>query len=147
MSLIKIKHSMCYINNVKISLIHLADAHCSYYRNVLRHLILYWFYLSSKFILTGYMCVRSYRHRLRYSKTCLIWTPMGLKNCFHFKEVFGLHRFKLHRQVVEGIVKSVWFMQVFGLLRVRFHCIAFLVSDSCRSTIKKNGNHISADVT
>ena len=113
MSLTKIKHSMCYINNVKISLIHLADAHCSYYRNVL-HLILYWFYLSSQFILTGYMCVRSYGHRLRYSKICLIRTPMGLKNFFHFKEVFDLHRFKLHSQVVEGIVKSVWFMQVFG---------------------------------
>jgi hypothetical protein len=34
--------------------------------------------------------------------------------------VFGLHRFKLHRLLVYGAVKSVWFRQVSGLLRVRF---------------------------
>ena len=28
--------------------------------------------------------------------------------------------FKLHRQLVDGIVKSVWLRQVFGLLRIRF---------------------------
>ena len=33
---------------------------------------------------------------------------------------------KLHRHLVDGTVKSVWFRQVFGLLRDRFrkvHCI------------------------
>jgi hypothetical protein len=34
--------------------------------------------------------------------------------------VFGVHRFKLHSQLVDGTVKSVWFRQVFGLLGVRF---------------------------
>jgi hypothetical protein len=28
--------------------------------------------------------------------------------------VFGLDRFKLHRSLVDGTVKSVWFRQVFG---------------------------------
>ena len=34
--------------------------------------------------------------------------------------MFGVHRFKLHSQLVDGTVKSVWFRQVFGLLGVRF---------------------------
>ena len=34
--------------------------------------------------------------------------------------MFGLHRFKLHRHVVDGTVKFVWFRQIFGLLRIRF---------------------------
>ena len=34
--------------------------------------------------------------------------------------MFDLHRFKLHRHLVDGTVKSVWFRQVFGLLRVQF---------------------------
>jgi hypothetical protein len=33
--------------------------------------------------------------------------------------VFGLHRFKLHRHLVDRTVKPVWFRQVFGLLRVQ----------------------------
>ena len=35
---------------------------------------------------------------------------MGLKNLF--RQVFGLHRFKLHRHLVDGTVKPVWFRQV-----------------------------------
>ena len=31
--------------------------------------------------------------------------------------MFVLHRFKLHRHLVDGTVRSVWFRQVFGLLR------------------------------
>ena len=34
--------------------------------------------------------------------------------------MFGVHRFKLHSQLVDGTVKSLWFRQVFGLLGVRF---------------------------
>jgi hypothetical protein len=34
------------------------------------------------------------------------------------RQVFGLHRFKLHRHLVDGTVKSVWFRKVFGFLRV-----------------------------
>jgi hypothetical protein len=43
--------------------------------------------------------------------------------------VFGLDRFvTLQRQLVDGNVKSVWFRQVFGLLRiwlryVLLHCV------------------------
>jgi hypothetical protein len=33
--------------------------------------------------------------------------------------VFGLQRFKLHRHLVDGTVKSVWIRQVFSLLRVQ----------------------------
>ena len=28
-----------------------------------------------------------------------------------FRQVFGLHRFKLHRHLIDGTVKSVWFRQ------------------------------------
>jgi len=35
--------------------------------------------------------------------------------------VFGLHRFKLHRDLVDVTVKCVWFKQVVGLLRVQLH--------------------------
>jgi hypothetical protein len=33
--------------------------------------------------------------------------------------VYGLHRFKLHQYLVDGTIKSVWFRQVFGSVRVR----------------------------
>ena len=39
---------------------------------------------------------------------------------FQFRQVFGLHRFKIHRHLVDRIVKFVWFRQVFGLLRVQY---------------------------
>ena len=38
--------------------------------------------------------------------------------------MFGLHRFKLHRHLVDGTVNSVWFRQVFGLLRVLFRQVS-----------------------
>ena len=41
-----------------------------------------------------------------------------------FRQVFGLHRFKLHSYLVYRTVKSVWFRQVFGL--DRFHCNTIL---------------------
>jgi hypothetical protein len=44
--------------------------------------------------------------------------PFGTEEFVQFRQVFGLHRFKLHRNVVDVTVKSVWFRQVFGLLRV-----------------------------
>ena len=54
---------------------------------------------------------------VKNSKTCLHRTHLGLK-------VFGLHRFNLHRHLVDGTVKSVWFRQVFDLLRVRFRQVS-----------------------
>jgi hypothetical protein len=46
-------------------------------------------------------------------------TPLRTEEFAQLRQVFGLHRFKLHRHLVDGTVKSVWFRQVFGLLRVR----------------------------
>ena len=40
---------------------------------------------------------------------------------------FGLNRFKLHRHLVDETVKSVWFRQVFGLLRVWFRQVLGLL--------------------
>ena len=55
---------------------------------------------------------------------------MGLKN------LFSLDRYSVYtgsnylRQLVDGIVKSGWFRQVFGLLRVRFRqVLLYLISD------------------
>jgi len=45
--------------------------------------------------------------------------PFGTEEFVQFRQVFGLHRFKLHRYLVNGTVKSVWFRQIFGLLRVQ----------------------------
>ena len=56
-----------------------------------------------------------------YSKTCLNQTPLGLKN------LFSLDRFKLHRHLVDGTVKCVWFRQVFGLIRVWFRQVFGLI--------------------
>jgi hypothetical protein len=50
--------------------------------------------------------------------------PFGTDKFVQFIQVFGLHRFKLHRHLVDGTVSSVWFRQVFGLLRVRFRQIS-----------------------
>ena len=46
--------------------------------------------------------------------------PVGTEEFVQFRQLFGLHRFKLHRHLVDGTVKAVWFRQVFGLLMVRF---------------------------
>ena len=46
--------------------------------------------------------------------------PFGTGEFVQFRQVFGLHRFKLYSYLVYGTVKSVWFRQVFGLLRVQF---------------------------
>jgi hypothetical protein len=51
--------------------------------------------------------------------------------------VFGLHRFKLHRLLVYGAVKSVWFRQVSGLLRVRFRQVFRFTEGSLLVVIKK----------
>ena len=45
--------------------------------------------------------------------------PFGTEEFVQYRQVFGFHRFKLHRHLVDMIVKSVWFRQVFDLLRVR----------------------------
>ena len=41
-----------------------------------------------------------------------------------FRHAFNLHRFKLHRHLVDRTVTSVCFMQVFGLLRARFRQVS-----------------------
>ena len=41
--------------------------------------------------------------------------------------MFGVHRFKLHSQLVDGTVKSVWFRQVFGLLGVWFRQVSLYI--------------------
>jgi len=46
--------------------------------------------------------------------------PLGTEEFVQFRQVFGLHSFKLHRHLVDGTVKSVWLRQVIGLLRVWF---------------------------
>ena len=45
----------------------------------------------------------------------------GTVNSVWFRQVFGLHRFKLHKHLVDRTVKSVWFRQVFGLHRFKLH--------------------------
>ena len=50
--------------------------------------------------------------------------PFGTDKFVQFKQVFGLHRFRLHRHLVDGTVKSDWLRQVFGLLRVRFRQVS-----------------------
>ena len=46
--------------------------------------------------------------------------PIGTKEFVQFRQVFRLHRFKLHRHLVDGTVKYVWLRQIFGLLRVQY---------------------------
>jgi hypothetical protein len=40
--------------------------------------------------------------------------PFETEEFVQFRQGFGLHRFKLHRHLVDGTVKSVWLRQVFG---------------------------------
>ena len=47
-----------------------------------------------------------------------------------FRQVLGLHEFKLHRHLVDGTVESVWFRQVFGLLRVRIRQVSLYIYSS-----------------
>ena len=81
-----------------------------------------------------------------YSKTCLNQTPLGLKN------LFSLDRFKLHRHLVDGTVKCVWFRQVFGLIRVWFRQVFGLIRVLFRQVslymiylINTNGNKYDFD--
>ena len=50
--------------------------------------------------------------------------PFGTDKFVQFRQVFGLHRFKLQRHLVDGTVMSVWFRQVYGLLSVRFRQVS-----------------------
>ena len=59
-------------------------------------------------------------------KTCLSRTSFGTEEFVQFRQVFDLHRFILHSDLVDWTVKSVCFMQVFGLLRVRFRQVSFI---------------------
>ena len=51
----------------------------------------------------------------------------GTEQFVQFRQVFGLHRFKLHRHLVDGTVKPVWFRQVFSLRRVHFRQVVCLL--------------------
>ena len=64
-----------------------------------------------------------YQNEEYYSKTCLNRTPLGLKNVFSLDRYFGLHRFKLHRHLVDGTVMSVMFLVYSGFSLNRFHSI------------------------
>ena len=44
--------------------------------------------------------------------------PPWTEEYVQLRQGFGLQRFKLHRHLVDVTVESVWFRQVFGLLRV-----------------------------
>jgi len=49
---------------------------------------------------------------------CKLNSP-GTEEIVQFRQVLRLHRFKLHRYLVDRTVTSVCFRQVFDLLRVR----------------------------
>ena len=53
-----------------------------------------------------------------YSKNL---SKLGSDKFVQFSQVFGLHRFILHRHLVDGTVKSVWFRKIFGLTRVHYY--------------------------
>jgi len=48
----------------------------------------------------------------------------GTEEFVRFRQVIGLHKFKLNRYLVDETVKSVGIRQVFGLLRVRFRQVS-----------------------
>ena len=52
------------------------------------------------------------------------------------RQVFGLHRFKLQRHLVDGTVKSVWLMQVFGFSGFGLDRFSFIGGGN-RSTRRK----------
>jgi len=49
---------------------------------------------------------------------CKLNSP-GTDEIAQFRQMLRLHRFKLHRHLVDMTVTSVCFRQVFGLLRVQ----------------------------
>jgi hypothetical protein len=58
-----------------------------------------------------------------YSKTCLSRTPSGLKNMFTLDRCL-VYTGSNYIHLVDETVKSVWFRQVFSLLRVRFRSVS-----------------------
>ena len=85
------------------------------------------------------------RNNRNYSKNLFkpIANPFGTEEFVLFRQVFGLHRFKLQRHLVDGTVKSVWFRQIFGLLGVRFRQILLylqFVSSICTQYKRVNVN-------
>jgi hypothetical protein len=81
------------------------------------------------------MFLKKNQSELVYRKTCLNRIPLGLNN------LFSLDRFKLHRHLVDGTVKCVWFRQVFGLLRVRFRQVSlymYLLEQEWMSTVSSH---------
>ena len=81
--------------------------------------------------------------RWKYSRTCLNRTPLGLKN------LFSLDRFKLRRHLVDRTVKSVWFRQVYGLLRVQFRQVSlyYLYMYIVHISVKSPLGHMSTPFT
>jgi hypothetical protein len=66
--------------------------------------------------------------KIIYSKTCLNWTPLGLNNLFSLDRCL-VYTGSNSIHLVDGTVKSVWFRQVFGLLRVLFRQVLLYMSD------------------
>jgi len=66
--------------------------------------------------------------------------PFRTEQFVQFRQVFGLDRFKLHRHLVDGAVKAVWFRTVFGLFRVRLlqvsSCISFRIPTNSEASIQ-----------
>ena len=60
------------------------------------------------------------QHKKKLQENLSKPNPFGTEEFVQIRQVFRLHRFKLHKHLVDGTVKSVWFRQVFGLLRVWF---------------------------
>ena len=94
---------------------------------------------------------------INYSKACLNRSTVGLNNLFRLDRCLvytGPNYIYIH--FVDGTVNSIWYRQVFGLLRVRFrqvfdlgrfsvysgfgldrfHCICVLVT-GCKTAIQK----------
>ena len=53
--------------------------------------------------------------------------PVVTEEFVQFRQVSGLHMFKLHRHLVDGTVKSVWLRPVFGFTQgsVKTGCTLF----------------------
>jgi hypothetical protein len=59
------------------------------------------------------------QHKKKLQENMSKPNTFGTEEFVQLRQVFGLHRFKLHRHLVDRTVKSVWFRQVLGLLRVQ----------------------------
>ena len=70
-------------------------------------------------------------HTVKPAKT----EPLGPDKFVQLRQVFVLHRFKLHKHLIDGTVKSAWFRKVFGLTRVRFRQVSMYIVTPTLCTI------------